>query len=141
MTYTDWFQKHSEKHTEIVKKLFNARKTKEEVIQYFNWSNMKEAEPSFCGLYKDNKKCHPVDGLNCFFCGCPYYRFKDTGIEQREDKIIYSVCSIDSKFSTYFEYEGALHLDCSDCKIPHTKQFALKHFDWDWENPMKNCIV
>ena len=46
-------------------------KTTDEVIEYFKFENMVKNEPDFCPLYKDNKKCHDMEDLNCYLCACP----------------------------------------------------------------------
>jgi len=85
---------------------------------------MIENEPDFCLLYKEKKKCHDTEYLNCLFCACPYFKFDDDGIKKDKNLIVKSECTINSKHSSKFIYEGVEHLDCSTCKIPHTKKFA-----------------
>ncbi len=47
---------------------------------------MVEKENDFCLLYKDNKKCHDYEDLNCYLCACPYFRFDDEGISKKRGK-------------------------------------------------------
>ena len=66
MSYSSWFEAHGQKHKIIMKKL--ADLSDEEVITYFRFENMVEKEPDFCLLYKDHKKCHEMEVLNCYLC-------------------------------------------------------------------------
>lgn len=77
MTYEEWFLKQGELHKNVMKKLTN--KSIDEIIEYFKFENMVKNEPDFCPLYKDNKKCHDMENLNCYLCACPNFRFKDEG--------------------------------------------------------------
>lgn len=56
--------------------------TKQEIIEYFRFENMVKNEPDFCPLYKDNKKCHDMEDLNCYLCACPHFRFDDNGFKK-----------------------------------------------------------
>jgi len=71
MTYSEWTQEHAKKHEKILEKLKN--KSDDEVIRYFEYENMQKNEVDFCLLYKDNKKCHDVENLNCYLCACPHF--------------------------------------------------------------------
>ena len=75
MTYEEWFLQQGELHASVMKKLIN--KTNDEVIEYFKFENMVNNEPDFCPLYKENKKCHDMEDLNCYLCACPNFRFDD----------------------------------------------------------------
>jgi len=131
MTYSEWTQEHAKKHKKILEKLKN--KSDDEVIGYFEYENMQKNEVDFCLLYKDNKKCHDVENLNCYLCACPHFRFKDkVGFESKQGKTLFSFCSIDSKNGKFFESEEAIHQDCSDCVVPHKKNYIKKVFDRDW---------
>jgi Zn-finger protein len=134
MTYAKWVNEHANKHKKILEKLTHL--SDEQIIEYFFYDNMIKNEPDFCLLYKDKKKCHDMENLNCYLCACPHFRFKDEGIEKFEDKTIFSVCSINSKDGKIFESENALHQDCSNCFIPHKKNFIKKVFDRDWAKIM-----
>lgn len=50
------------------------------------------------------KKCHDMDVIYCEFCFCPMYYIRDCG-------------------GKYEILNGGVK-DCSDCLIPHTKQFV-----------------
>lgn len=135
MTYTEWIQNHAKKHKKILEKL--KEKSDDEVIEYFEYENMKKYESDFCLLYKENKKCHNMENLNCYLCACPHFRFKDKGFENKNDKTIFSFCSIESKKGKLFESKDAIHQDCSDCIIPHKKNYIKKVFNRDWSLIMK----
>ena len=86
MTYNDWFNEHGQKHKNIMKKLEDISDS--DVITYFRFENMVEKEPDFCTLYRDNKKCHEIDILNCYLCACPHFRFDDNGLSKKEEKTL-----------------------------------------------------
>ena len=137
MSYQKWFEKQAEKHKEIVEK--SKSLSDEELIDYFEYQNLKEKEKDFCPLFAKDKKCHNIKYLNCYLCGCPYFRFNDKGFKKIGGKTLYSYCSINSKNARNFENETSIHLDCSNCKVPHTKKFILKNFSREWSEIMKNC--
>jgi len=139
MTYLDWFDDHAKKHQKIIEKLTAKKLTKEEIIEYFVFENMVKYEPSFCPLYAQNKKCHEIEYLSCYFCACPHFRFKDSGIEKIEEKTKYSFCAINSKDGSEGVYGDAIHQDCSKCLVPHTKKYVTKNFDQDWKKAMSKC--
>lgn len=140
MTYEEWFIKQGELHANVMKKLEN--KTKNEVIEYFKFENMIKNEPNFCPLYKENKKCHDMDDLNCYFCACPHFRFDDNGFEKRADgKVLYSVCSINSKKGTQFIGEDYIHQNCSECLVPHKVKYIEKKFNRKWFEAMKEVKI
>lgn len=141
MTYKEWFDDFAQKHKTIVEKLLKEGFNKEQIIEYFDFDNMVQKEPNFCLLYADNKKCHEMDSLNCYLCACPYFRFKDEGIEKIDTKTKYSFCSIDSKDGKLGVYGDAMHQDCSGCTVPHHKSYIKKHFDYDWKKIMAECSL
>jgi len=136
MNYLTWFEAHGQKHKNIMKKLENL--SDEEVIRYFRFENMIEKEPDFCLLYKENKKCHELEVLNCYLCACPNFRFNDHGLSQEGIKILYSICDIVSKDGALFESDDAVHQDCSGCTVPHHEAYIRKHFSRDWFDIMRN---
>ena len=137
MTYEEWFLKQGELHANVMKKLIN--KTNEEVIEYFKFENMVKNEPDFCPLYKDNKKCHDMEDLNCYLCACPNFRFKDEGFSKTEDgKTLYSVCSINSKDGDQYIGEDYIHQNCSGCVVPHRAKYIKNHFNTNWFEVMKD---
>ena len=135
MSYINWFQTHGEKHKAIMDKL--TQLSVDEVIAYFRFENMVEKEPDFCLLYKEHKKCHDMEDLNCYLCACPNFRFNDNGVEEVEEKTLYSTCNIDSKDGSQFISDDAIHQDCSGCLVPHHEAYIKKVFDRDWFKIMK----
>lgn len=138
MKYIDWFIEHSKKHRAILKSLEG--KSKDEIIEYFDYENMRTKHPYFCPLYASNSKCHDMKKLNCYICGCPYFRFDDDGLCVDNDKnIVYSYCIKD--LGDKFTMNGKTHHDCSKCTLPHTKKFINDNFDLDWGLIMKDVMV
>ena len=141
MGYTEWFEKHANKHKRIVTRLRKQNKTKQEIIEYFRFENMVQNENHFCPLYAKNKKCHDMKNLNCYMCACPNFRFSDSGIEKQQEKTKYSFCEIDSKDGRAGVYGDAIHQDCSKCSVPHHESYIEKHFSYDWREMMHKCMV
>ena len=135
MSYVSWFQVHGEKHKAIMAKLTHL--SDDEVIAYFRFENMVEKEPDFCPLYKDNKKCHEMEDLNCYLCACPNFRFDDDGFKKVEEKTLYSTCSIDSKDGAQYISNDAIHQNCSKCLVPHHETYIKKIFSRNWFDIMK----
>ena len=129
MSYLKWFKENKQKHHAVIEKLKQQGFSQEQIVDYFVYENMAKSESDFCPLYATNEKCHEVDYLNCFFCGCPYFKFDDEGLEKKEGLVVKSQCVIDSLKALKFVYEGVEHLDCSKCTVPHSKSFVQKHFD------------
>ncbi|RUM73656.1 MAG: hypothetical protein DSZ11_05415 [Sulfurovum sp.] len=136
MSYSSWFKAHGNKHKEIVDRLKHLND--DELIEYFRFDNMVKKEPDFCPLYKDNKKCHDNDELNCYLCACPNFRFKDEGFEKIEDKMLYSKCNINSKDGSQYIAKEAIHQNCSGCFVPHNERYIKKHFSRNWFEIMEN---
>ncbi len=129
MSYQSWFEAHSIKHTNIVNKLQTLSDV--EIIEYFRYDNMVLKEPNFCPLYKDNKKCHDIEELNCYMCGCSNFRLTNTK----------SYCDIKSKDgSTITSKDGFEHQNCSKCHIPHQESFIKKYFNRDWKEMMSKVL-
>lgn len=141
MGYRSWFDEHAKKHKKIVDKLLQNNLSKDEIIKYFEFENMVENEKDFCPLYAENKKCHDIKYLNCYFCACPNFRFSDEGIEKVDDKTKYSFCSIDSSQGQQSVYDTAIHQNCSRCSVPHLEKYVNEKFDLDWKNAMKECDI
>ncbi|MFA6196815.1 MAG: hypothetical protein WC656_09240 [Sulfurimonas sp.] len=141
MSYKSWFDSHAQKHKKIVDKLLACENTKEEIIKYFEFENMLKEEPDFCPLYRENKKCHEIEYLNCYLCACPNFRFSDEGVEKVEEKTKYSFCAIHSKEGKAGVYGDAIHQDCSNCTVPHAKSYVEKYFDLDWKKIMKDSPI
>ena len=134
MSYEDWFLAHAAKHEKIIAKLLLKGYDKTQIIEYFVYENLSVQEPHFCPLFKDNKRCHHTKELNCFFCGCPYFRF----FTQPQDNI-YSFCNIKSKYGVLKCYNNEYHQDCSNCKIPHLNDYVLRNYTLNWVDKMKMC--
>ena len=139
MGYSDWFDKHAEKHKKIVDKLVERNYSKEQIIEYFEFENMVKEELDFCPLYADNKKCHDMQSLNCYLCACPNFRFSDAGIGEYNGQKILSKCEINN--GEEFASKGVIHHDCSSCSVPHHKAFVEKNFDVDWKKIMTKCSL
>jgi len=137
MTYIEWFNEHAKKHKTIVDKLVAKGYSKEQIIDYFDFDNMVNAEPDFCLLYQDNKKCHNMEKLNCYLCACPYFRFNDEGLGLYNEFKILSKCDIHN--GKEFAVEKSIHHDCSNCTVPHHKSFVEKNFNLDWKEIMSDC--
>ena len=136
MTYEEWFQKQGKLHANVMKKLVD--KSIDEVIEYFRFENMVKNEPDFCPLYKDNKKCHDYEDLNCYLCACPNFRFKDDGFELQDGKTLYSKCGINSKDGSQYIGENYIHQNCSGCIVNHRDKYIKNHFSRDWFEDMKD---
>ena len=136
MTYNSWFESHGLKHQNIMKKLEHLSDA--EVVDYFKFENMVEKEPDFCFLYKEHKKCHEMEELNCYLCACPNFRFNDEGLSKKESQVLYSTCCIESKDGAQFVSGDTIHQDCSGCTVPHHEEYIKKHFSRDWFEIMRN---
>ncbi len=139
MGYKSWFDNHAKKHKDIVDKLVTDGFTKEQIIDYFDFDNMVKEENDFCPLYKENRKCHEMESLNCYLCACPNYRFNDEGIKKVEEKTQFSFCDIDSKDGQQGIYGDKIHQNCSGCSVPHHKSYVEKNFDLEWKKIMQKC--
>jgi len=109
----------------------------EALVDYFEYENMARREPAYCPLYATHTKCHRMEHLNCYLCGCPEFRFCDGGFGTYEKKRLYSYCAIDSRHAKWVETDEGWHLDCSDCTLPHHKSYIMKHFDRNWKKIMQ----
>ena len=139
MGYMQWFEKHAIKHKAIITKLQSQDFTKEQIINYFDFENMKKEEIDFCPLYAKDKKCHDMESLNCYLCACPNFRFSDEGIKKVANATQFSFCAIESKDGRQGLYGEKIHQDCSKCSVPHYKEYVSKHFDLDWKKVMQSC--
>jgi len=139
MTYGEWFEAHARKHRAVVEKLLAKGMDKDAIIDYFDFENMVKAEPDFCPLYAEKRKCHDMEKLNCYLCACPNFRFNDDGLAAKEGKTVYSTCAIDSKDGKAAVYGDAIHQDCSACTVPHRRDYIEKVFETAWEKMMARC--
>lgn len=139
MSYEEWFETHAAKHKKIVDKLVANGFSEDEIINYFEYENMTKEEIDFCPLYKDNKKCHEMEKLNCYLCGCPNFRFDDEGLDEYNGMKILSKCDINN--GSKLSRGGFIHQDCSKCTVPHHKAYVKKNFDLDWKKIMSGCKI
>jgi len=137
MTYQEWFNAHASKHAVIMEKLTHLSSS--EVIEYFRFENMVVNEPNFCLLYAENKKCHETEYLSCYWCACPYFRFKDSGFSMKNGQTLYSTCSIDCKDGKRFISDTSIHQDCTNCLIPHQEKILKKDFNRNWRTTMEKA--
>jgi len=137
MAYREWFANHAQKHAHIVATLGHL--SDKELIEYFDFENMKVKHPDFCPLYAKDKKCHDMPKLNCYFCACMHFRFDDNSTQKVGEKICYSYCSIESKNHRLFESQTAIHNDCSQCKVPHKNHVIERYFSRNWVEVMQKC--
>ncbi len=137
MSYIKWFNQHAIKHKRIVDKLVEQNYSKEQIVEYFDFDNMVENEIDFCPLYRDNKKCHEMSSLNCYLCACPNFRFNDEGLGSYNEIKIVSKCNINN--GEELVIANVMHHDCSNCRVPHYKEYVLKNFSLDWREIMKEC--
>lgn len=139
MSYFEWFKSHGSKHKVIVDKLTALGYSQSRIIEYFNFDNMVKMETDFCPLYAQNTQCHEMEGLNCYFCACPLFRFNASGFDRGGGKTLFSYCSVNSRFGKPAEYGEAIHQDCTHCLVPHSKKYVARHFDIDWFAVMRHC--
>ena len=120
MAYSQWRVSHTAKLTNLIESL--PPMSLEELIQYFQYSNMSTSHPDFCGLYKGVIRCHSNPKLNCLFCACPHFVCSDEPLSTTPDGIkTFSVCSIGSSKAKPFVIDPSCHCDCSDCFLPHSR--------------------
>ena len=136
MSYTKWFENHAKRHKKIVDQLSHL--SDEEVVEYFDFDNMKIKHTDFCPLYAKNKKCHDIENLNCYLCACPNFRFNDNGFKKVENRTLFSKCNINSKDGDQFKTDNAIHQNCSGCLVPHHESYIQKNFSRNWFEIMKN---
>lgn len=139
MSYKSWFESHAAKHAKIVQKLCGRDFAESEILEYFDYENMRLHESDFCPLYAKNKKCHDMEPLNCYLCACPNFRFFDGGMGQKEGAVIYSECAIASKDGKQGLYGDKIHQDCSSCGVPHKNEYVKKNFNLNWREIMSGC--
>jgi hypothetical protein len=137
MSYEEWFEAHAAKHKKIVDKLVAKGLCEDEIIDYFEYENMAKEEIDFCPLYAEGKKCHEMEKLNCYLCGCPNFRFDDEGIDEYNGMKILSKCDINN--GSKLAHGGFIHQNCSKCTVPHHSAYIKKKFDLDWKKIMNKC--
>jgi len=129
MSYQSWHEAHSVKHEEVVSRLSSL--SDDEIIEYFDYENMKVKEKDFCVLYAQDKKCHDIENLNCYLCACPNFRVGESS----------STCDINSKDGGTIESKnGFVHQDCSGCIVPHRAKYVKKNFNKSWKKIMSKTF-
>lgn len=98
---------------EIDKKIKN---NLEETINIWDFETRKKSYPESCICYQENKKCHNIENLNCFFCYCPEY---NRSLEE-------GGCKINSPSGKYIKTTNGKIWDCSGCTFPHEKENVIK---------------
>ncbi len=141
MGYASWFARHAKRHKKIVDKLLASGMEQAAIIDYFDYDNMKENEPGFCPLYTKNEKCHEMEHLNCYLCGCPIFRFSDEGIVEKNGAMQMSGCATHRRQGRLIESKGQIHQDCTYCTLPHERAYIEQVFHTDWLEIMKRCEV
>ena len=130
MSYQSWHEAHSVKHEEVVSRLSSL--SDDEIIEYFDYENMKVKEKDFCVLYAQDKKCHDIENLNCYLCACPNFRVGESS----------STCDINSKDGGTIEAKnGFVHQDCSGCIVPHRAKYVKKNFNKSWKKIMSKTFT
>jgi hypothetical protein len=141
MSHKYWFTDHGNKHKVLIENLRAKGLSKEEIVDYFDFDNMVKSEPDYCYLYAENKKCHDIKSLNCYLCACPLFRFNSDGIKKAGEHTAYSYCEVNSKFGKQGVFGDAIHQDCSNCSVPHSKKYVLKNYDTRWFAIMASCDI
>ncbi len=88
-----------------------------QLIKDYDFEKRKKTNPDECVCYEQNKKCHNLEELNCFFCYCPNY---DTSVKE-------GGCKINSPKGKYIDNHEGKIWDCSDCDIMHNKENIRKY--------------
>ena len=81
------------------------------LIEEYDFESRKKSHSEECICYKQNKKCHNLEKLNCFFCFCPHY-----DIEKEKGG-----CKINSSKGKYIKQGDKEIFDCSNCDYPHKR--------------------
>ncbi len=87
------------------------------IIKEFDFENQKLKNSNECICFKENKKCHDISEMNCFFCYCPEY----------DNSKIEGGCKINSKNGKWFFADGKKIWDCGDCEYPHKEEIVRKY--------------
>jgi hypothetical protein len=139
MGYGSWFHRHAKRHKKIVDRLLAQGLEKAAIIDYFDYDTIREKEPGFCPLYAKNEKCHEMEHLNCYLCGCPIFRFSDDGIVEKNALLQMSGCATHRRHGRLVESDGKLHQDCTHCTLPHERAYIEQVFDTEWTVMMRLC--
>lgn len=139
MSYLEWVEAHAKKHAALMQKLKARGLSKEQIIDYFDFDNMRKKEEEFCELYAAGRKCHSMKKLNCFLCACPCFRFYNTPLT-KESVTIVSECSIASKNGKALMVKNERHQDCSGCIVPHSRKYVETSYNVSWHEIMAHCL-
>jgi hypothetical protein len=106
-----------------------------DIVEYFNYLQMKDKHTEFCPLYSKNQTCHKMDlqDLNCFGCMCPNYLL-EIGFDQQTGLYKLGYCKLKTKHGFYKrttikdeDKAPFLILNCLNCFVPHQTPFVLKY--------------
>ena len=106
------------------------------IIDEYSFKNQKEKNPNSCPCY-NGTRCHdlPDEKLICLLCLCPEYQ-----VELRHDD---GTCKIKSSLGKWFYHPAHPNgkiWDCSDCSIPHTKDYVEKYLEKLGEEELKRLM-
>ena len=95
------------------------------IIEEYSFKNQKEKNPESCPCYTEGV-CHklPEKELICLLCLCPEYQ-----VELRHED---GTCKIKSPLGKWFHHSSHPNRkiwDCSDCSIPHTKNYVERYLE------------
>jgi Zn-finger protein len=99
----------------LAKKILEKRTN--DLVEEYDFEKRKKTHPEECICYKENKKCHDIENLNCFFCFCPNYN-----METEEGK-----CKMSCQDGKYINTMKGKIFDCSACKTFHKKEEVTKY--------------
>jgi len=92
------------------------------IIEEFSYKNRSRFYKEKCSCYQENKPCHKMKDLNCFFCYCPFYdNSKEEGGCKRN--------SPDGKWFHSDKLPKGKIWDCSDCVYPHKKEIVRAYLE------------
>lgn len=119
MSYTAWMKDFLARRERLESLLRLQGLSDAEIWSYFSWENMRQREPDYCELYAKNQKCHEMESLNCYHCGCPFFLYNDEGIAEFGNFKLISACGNASPHRKLTIRNNEAHNDCSNCTIPH----------------------
>ncbi len=134
-----WHNNFESQKKIILNNLLKSYPTRQQILNYFRFSNMKHHHKDFCRMFQKDQVCHPIeeDSLYCYACNCPFYNLNQSPYIQ-EDCIYIGSCDKESKKAQFIPYKAIsnegnhiLILDCSNCHIPHTLHTTKKQLDID----------
>ncbi len=94
------------------------------ILEKYTFKKRKKENEDSCPCY-NGTKCHDLsdEELICLFCLCPEYQYDLEHIE--------GGCKIDGigKWFYHNAHPTGRIWDCSDCSIPHTKEYVNKYLN------------